>query len=447
MNLDSLSLFSALGGSLTTFVAFVVALSIIVAVHEYGHYIVGRWSGIEAEVFSLGFGPVIFSRVDKRGTRWQLAALPFGGYVKFVGDANAASVGSEGDPDATPPARNTMAGAPLWARAATVSAGPIFNFIMSIAIFAAIATLNGTPRQPLTVGSVNTVPYAVDLRPGDEVLEIGGIKVPGPGDALTFDELLRQLPVESNVDYLLRRGGVEITVSTAHPMPAVVVQLAPQSAAYESGMQQGDVITHVEGKEILAFRQLQQAVLAAEGAPLALTVWRDGEVLDVTLSAKRVDEPQPGGGYETNWRIGIVGGMLFRPATEQLSPLQGIEAGVNMTTSIITGSFSGLYHMVSGAISSCNMSGPLGIAQVSGAMARQGVENFIYFIGVLSTAVGLLNLFPIPVLDGGHLTFYAYEAVTGRKPSERALQFLMTLGLTVILSLTAFALFNDFFCP
>ena len=230
-------------------------------------------------------------------------------------------------------------------------------------------------------------------------------------------------------------------------MPAVVVQLAPQSAAYESGMQQGDVITHVEGKEILAFRQLQQAVLAAEGAPLALTVWRDGEVLDVTLSAKRVDEPQPGGGYETNWRIGIVGGMLFRPATEQLSPLQGIEAGVNMTTSIITGSFSGLYHMVSGAISSCNMSGPLGIAQVSGAMARQGFENFIYFIGVLSTAVGLLNLFPIPVLDGGHLTFYAYEAVTGRKPSERALQFLMTLGLTVILSLTAFALFNDFFCP
>ncbi|MCG7492600.1 RIP metalloprotease RseP [Thalassobius sp. Cn5-15] len=445
--MDSLSLFSALGGSLTTFLAFVVALSVIVSVHEYGHYIVGRWSGIEAEVFSLGFGPVLFSRVDKRGTRWQFAALPFGGYVKFVGDANAASVGSENvDADAPAP-RNTMAGAPLWARAATVAAGPVFNFIMSIAIFAAIATFNGSARQPLTVGDVNIVPYTVDLLPGDEVLEIGGIKVPGPGDALTFDQLLRQLPVESNVDYLLRRDGVEVAVRTAHPMPAVVVQLAPQSAAYEAGLKPADVITHVEGEEILAFRQLQQAVLSAEGAPLALTVWRGGEVLDVTLSAKRVDEPQPDGGYETNWRIGIVGGMLFRPATDNLSPLQGVQAGVNMTTNIITGSFSGLYHMVSGAISSCNMSGPLGIAQVSGAMARQGVENFIYFIGVLSTAVGLLNLFPIPVLDGGHLTFYAYEAVTGRKPSERALQFLMTLGLTLILSLTAFALFNDFFCP
>ncbi|MEC8042020.1 MAG: RIP metalloprotease, partial [Pseudomonadota bacterium] len=177
------------------------------------------------------------------------------------------------------------------------------------------------------------------------------------------------------------------------------------------------------------------------------TVWRDGEVMDFTLSAKRVDEPQPDGGFETNWRIGIVGGMLFRPGTETLSFGQAMNAGVNMTWSIISGSFSGLYHMASGAISSCNMSGPLGIAQVSGAMARQGLENFVYFIGILSTAVGLLNLFPIPVLDGGHLTFYAYEAVTRRKPSPRALKFLMTAGLTVILSLTVFALTNDLFCP
>ena len=124
-----------------TLVAFVVALSIIVAIHEYGHYIVGRWSGIYAEVFSLGFGPVLYSRVDKRGTVWQIAALPFGGYVKFLGDANAASVGSDGT---VPAARNTMHGAPLWARAATVAAGPFFNFIFSFVIM----TLGQTwPRQ------------------------------------------------------------------------------------------------------------------------------------------------------------------------------------------------------------------------------------------------------------------------------------------------------------
>lgn len=450
--LDIFSLFSTLGGTVTTFLAFVVALSVIVAVHEYGHYIVGRWSGIEAEVFSLGFGPVVWSRMDKRGTRWQLAALPFGGYVKFVGDANAASVGSEeaqasAEGEVAEPARNTMAGAPLWARTATVAAGPIFNFILSIFIFTGIAMFNGTATDPLTVGELNEVPYTVDLRPGDEVLAIGGIDVPRRGSEETFDDLLRALPEQSTVDYLLRRDGQPLTVTTAHPMPAVVVQLAPQSAAYEAGIQPGDVITHVNGAPILAFRQLQSAVLEAAGAPLPLTIWRDGETLDVTLSAKRVDEPQPGGGFETNWRIGIVGGMLFRPGTETLPASQALGAGVNMLTSIISGSFSGLYHMATGMISSCNMSGPLGIAQVSGAMARQGAENFIYFIGILSTAVGLLNLFPIPVLDGGHLVFYAYEAVTRRKPSERALRILMNAGLFVILSLTIFALTNDLFCP
>lgn len=446
--MDIFSVFSALGGSLTTMIAFVVALSVIVSVHEYGHYIVGRWSGIDAEVFSLGFGPVIWSRMDKRGTRWQLAALPFGGYVKFVGDANAASVGSDVGPDAdAAPARNTMEGAPLWARASTVLAGPVFNFVMSIIVFASIAMFNGSAKEPLTVGDLNEVPYDVALQPGDEVLSIGGIKVPGSEDEQSFDDLLRALPAQSNVDYLLRREGAEITVNTAHPMPAVVVQLAPQSAAYESGFKIGDVITHVEGEEILSFLQLQAAVLGAEGAPLDLTVWREGTVLDFTLAAKQVDEPQEDGGFETNWRIGIVGGMLFRPGTESLSPVTALGAGVDMTASIITGSFSGLYHMVTGGISTCNMSGPVGIAQVSGAMARQGLENFIYFIGILSTAVGLLNLFPIPVLDGGHLTFYAYEAVTGKKPSARALKFLMTAGLTVILSMTVFALTNDLFCP
>lgn len=442
--MDALTIFSAVGGSLTTFIAFVVALSIIVAVHEYGHYIVGRWSGIEAEVFSLGFGPVVWSRMDKRGTRWQLAALPFGGYVKFVGDANAASVGSEDEVQA---GRNTMAGAPLWARAATVSAGPVFNFILSILIFAAITMVNGAAKEPLEVGKVNELPYEVALQPGDQILSIGGIDVPTRGDEATFDDLLTALPIESNVEYRLLREGTEMVVETAHPMPVVVTQLAPQSAAYESGLLRGDVITHVDGMEILAFSQLRKAVMEAGGKSLALDVWRDGEKLKFTLTPKRVDEPQADGGFETNWRIGIVGGMLFQPGTETLPPLPALSAGVDMTWNIITGSISGLYHMVSGTISSCNMSGPLGIAQVSGAMARQGLENFIYFVGILSTAVGLLNLFPIPVLDGGHLTFYAFEAVTRRKPSERALRILMTAGLTVILSLTVFALTNDLFCP
>ena len=150
------------GGLIWTLVAFVIALSVIVAIHEYGHYIVGRWTGIKADVFSIGFGPVLWSRPDKHGTRWQIAALPFGGYVKFAGDANAASGKDEAamaavadDPEAL---RHTMHGAPLWARTLTVAAGPVFNFALSILIFFGVALSVGVPREPLTVGDIRALP-------------------------------------------------------------------------------------------------------------------------------------------------------------------------------------------------------------------------------------------------------------------------------------------------
>ena len=184
----------------------------------------------------------------------------------------------------------------------------------------------------------------------------------------------------------------------------------------------------------------------SNGEPLELKVWRAGEILDFALVPRRVDEPLPEGGFKTNWRIGIVGGLAFEAATEALGPVEAVKNGAGQVGDVISGSLSGLYHMVTGAISSCNMSGPIGIAEVSGAMASQGIDSFIWFIAVLSTAVGLLNLFPVPVLDGGHLVFYAYEAVAGRPPSDKALRILMTIGLAVVLSLMLFALGNDIFC-
>lgn len=438
----------AVGGVLSTLLAFVVALSVIVAIHEYGHYIVGRWSGIHAEVFSLGFGPVLFSRFDKRGTQWQIAALPFGGYVKFLGDANAASGPDEEAVAAMTPdmQRHTMLGAPLWARTATVAAGPVFNFIFSILVFTGIGLTAGVIKDPLTVGSVLPMPYNVDLAEGDEVVAIEGLSL-SEYKAGYMDGLMDALPVQPTLTYTVKRDGQLLDVTAPHPMTPIISQLAPQSAAYDIDMKIGDVFLAVDGKDITVFDQLKEAVVAAEGAPLVVTVWRDGEVLDFTLAPRRVDEPQPEGGFKTHWRIGIVGGMFFEPATEYAGLGTALTSGVMITWEIMRGSISGLYHMITGAISSCNMSGPLGIAEVSGAMASQGTQSFIYFIGVLSAAVGLLNLFPIPVLDGGHLVFYAYEAVTGRTPSDKALRILMTAGLALILTTMLFALSNDLFCP
>ncbi|MCZ4351476.1 RIP metalloprotease RseP [Roseovarius aestuarii] len=451
--MDLSALLPQFGGVAMTLLAFVVALSVIVAIHEYGHYIVGRWSGIKAEVFSLGFGPVLFSRVDKHGTRWQFAALPFGGYVKFLGDSSAAS-GKDGAAMAeiaeVDPARlrQTMHGAPLWARTATVAAGPVFNFILSIAIFAAVMMTQGKTSDPLSIGTLKPLPVqGVALQPGDQLLEVAGVPVPSMDDSEGFKAFDAQLPLSALMDYRVLRDGQAITVPGPHPTPPLISRLAPQSAAYDIDLQAGDVIVAMDGAPIVAFNQLKEGVESSDGQALQLDVWRDGEILEFVLAPRRVDEPQPDGGFETQWRIGIAGGLAFEPGTERLGPGAALAGGAEQTWSVMSSSLSGLYHMITGAISSCNMSGPIGIAQVSGAMASQGAESFIWFIAVLSTAVGLLNLFPIPVLDGGHLVFYAYEAVAGKPPSDKALRILMAAGLALILGMMAFALTNDIFCP
>ena len=440
------------GSVIWTILAFVVALSVIVAIHEYGHYIVGRWTGIKADVFSLGFGPVLFSRMDKRGTRWQFALLPFGGYVKFAGDSNAASGKDEAamaavaeDPEAL---RHTMHGAPLYARALTVAAGPAFNFALSIIVFTAIALSAGTARDPLTVGDLRALPGAeAGLQEGDVLRAIEGIEVPSLNEPGAYDAFLAEVPQAPVLQYDVTRDDAERSVDGPYLLPPVVSSVVPQSAAQEAGLRGGDVITAVNGEEIFAFAQLKEIVEASGGAPLQLQVWRDGETLDFEMTPKATDEPQPDGSFKQNLRIGIIGGMAFAPATETPGFGDAVGSGVQNTWRIITGSIAGLREMIVGNISTCNLSGPVGIAQTSGAMASQGAQSFIYFIAVLSTAVGLLNLFPIPTLDGGHLVFYAYEAVTGKPPSDGALRVLMTIGITLVLTLMLFALGNDLFCP
>jgi regulator of sigma E protease len=424
----------------------VVALSVIVAVHEFGHYIVGRWTGIDAEVFSLGFGPVLFSREDRRGTRWQVAALPLGGYVKFLGDADAASAGH--DPEVLEALtedtrRRTMHGAPLWARALTVAAGPAFNFALSILVFALVISIRGIAAEPVTVGEIRPMPGAVALEPGDVILEVDG-RPAGTFEAL--DAAAREIPATPEVPYLVLRDGAEREVTAPHPFPPVVVSVAPDSAAGDVDMRRGDVIVAVEDEPVASFEELREAVGESGGEPVLLRVWRDGDETDMVVVPRRVDLPVDGG-FETRWLVGLTGGLLFEPETRTPGPLAAMAYGVEQTGFIIQSSLSGIYHMAAGAISSCNLSGPIGIAQTSGQAASQGGLSFVWFIAILSTAVGLLNLFPIPILDGGHLVFHAYEAVRGRPPSEQALRVLMTIGLAFLLTLMVFAVTNDLFCP
>ena len=433
------------GNAAFTILAFVLALSIIVAIHEYGHYIVGRWSGIHAEVFSLGFGPVLFSRIDRRGTKWQVAALPFGGFVKFLGDANSASVGATEVPQADK--RRTMLGAPLWARALTVLAGPVFNFILSLLVFGAVIMGQGQIADPMRIAALQPLPPAMgqEMQVGDQIVAMNGTATPTLD---SMNAIEADLPLTGLVEYTVLRAGAEVLVKGPHPYPPLVLGVAPGSAAYDAGLQRDDVITAVDDQPVWSFDQLVQMVIGGEGKAMLLSVWRGGQELTFTIVPRRADLPTPGGGFETRWLVGVSGGLVFELQTETPGLWATAGMALNQLWSIFVGSLSGLYHIVTGAISSCNLSGPVGIAQASGAMAAQGAVSFMWFVGVLSAAVGLMNLFPIPVLDGGHLVFFGYEALTGRKPGVRALNVLMVAGLALVLFMTFFALANDLFlCP
>ena len=427
-----------------TLVAFILALSVIVAIHEYGHYIIGRATGIKAEVFSLGFGPVLFSRTDRHGTRWQVAALPLGGYVKFRGDANAASVGNVAVP--TSDRRHTMLGAPLWARAATVAAGPVANFLLAILLFAALVLTQGRPTDPITVATLTPLPpsFGQGVQEGDEILAIAGT----PVAVETMGGALADLEPAPAVDYAIRRDGEELLVPGPYPFPPLAGSVSPHSAAWEAGIRPGDVILSVDGTPVHAFDEVRQAVVDSAGRALRFEVWRSGETLEITMIPRRTDLPLPEGGFETRWLVGVTGALFFEAETETPGVFEALGAAVQQLWFVISASVSGMAHIVTGNISTCNLTGPVGLAETSGAMASQGTVSFLGFVAVLSAAVGLMNLFPIPILDGGHLVFHAYEAVTRRPPSDRALRVLMGAGMSLLLGLMLFAVANDLFlCP
>jgi regulator of sigma E protease len=428
---------AALGGTVWTVAFFIVALSVIVFVHEYGHYIVGRWTGIHSEVFSIGFGPVLFSRTDKHGTRWQVAAIPFGGYVKFLGDADASSV-RQGDVSGLTAAerRHTMAGAPLWARTATVAAGPVFNFILTFGLLVGLALAIGVPRDEPTAGAVRAYPFeGPSLQEGDVIRAVEGRPTP---DWKSFGDVTDTLKGKVTLAYTVQRGGEELVVNGPHPMAPVIGEVQLRSAAMDAGLQEGDVILKAGGKDVRYFDELPEIVTASKGEPVTLTVWREGKTFEQTLTPRIRTVDDGKGGFTERYLLGLYSGMFFEPATRSVGPWEAVTTALSGMWTMTTTTFSGLWHMIQGAISSCNLSGAIGMAEVAGDAARNGAESFI--------GVGLLNLFPIPVLDGGHLVFYAYEAVVRRQPSERALRVLMTAGLTLVLSIMIFGLSRDLMC-
>ena len=441
--MDFASNIADLLSSVWTLASFLVAIVVIVTVHEYGHYIVGRWCGIQAEVFSLGFGKRLYAWTDKRGTRWQIASVPLGGFVRFKGDADASSradLAALQDLSAAQK-RQTMNGAPLWARAATVVAGPLANFLLALVLFAAVILWKGVAVDQPTIGALKDLPFASPhLQVGDTITAMEGQATP---DLSTFLSVADTLSEKSVVHYQVIRDTQSLSLDGPNPLPPFAASVQSPSAAEDAGIQAGDVILKAAGQDIASFSQLPKLIEASGGAPVDLTLWRAGETLDVTLTPRRRDLPTADGGFETRWLIGITGGMVFDPLVRTPSVIEAVNLAWAQGWYMAKVNLSGLGYMVAGKISSCNVSSPIGMAKAVGAAARSGWESFLQTLALVSLSIGLLNLFPIPVLDGGHLVFYAYEAVTGRPPNARALQVLMMAGVGLLGALMLFAIFND----
>ena len=352
----------------------ILILMLVVFIHELGHFQVGRWCGVQIQAFSIGFGKELFGYNDKYGTRWRLSAIPLGGYVKFVGDENAASLPKASEPPGAERDETLFHNASVWKRTAIVAAGPIANFILAIAIFSVVFATLG---RPVTAPRVDT--------------------------------------------------------------------LMPGGAAEAAGFLPGDLIVEIDGKPIESFSEIQQIVTLAAGNTLTIVVDRGGEKITLTPTPERREMPD---GLGSTQRIGVLG--ITRNMEEgdlvykRFSPLQAVVEGVKETGHIIERTMTYVGRLFAGRETADQLSGPIRVAQVSGVIASSGgVPALLHLSAILSVSIGLINLFPVPMLDGGHLVFYAIEAIRGRPISQRAQEIGFRIGLALVIMLFVFVTFND----
>lgn len=358
-----------LSGGVGVILPFLAILTVIVFVHEMGHYLVARRNGVRIEVFSVGFGPELFGWSDSRGTRWKFSLIPLGGYVKMMGDANAASQPGAAEGLTAEERAQTLAGRPLGQRAAIVAAGPIANFLLAIVL---LAGLFWTTGQPYT--------------------------------------------------------------------PSLVAGVQPDSAAAAAGLQTDDRIVAVDGATIERFEDLQQIVRDRPGERLVLTVERGTETLELEAVPSRTTITDS---FGNELVIGLLGINSAGVEYRELSPWTAVIEAVSETASMTWATLEALGEMIAGTRAADQLGGPIRIAQMSGQVTTFGFGAVVFFMAVLSLNLGLINLFPVPMLDGGHLLFYAIEAVRGRPLSERAQEYGFRIGLALVLSLMLFATFND----
>lgn len=348
---------------------FLAVLTVIIFIHELGHFLVARWCGVNVDTFSVGFGRELVGWTDRRGTRWKIGWLPLGGYVKFQGDANAASLQDAGQAPGRP---GDFHGASVGRRAAIVAAGPAANFLLAIAIFTASFTLIGVPVS---------MPVIDEVRSG--------------------------------------------------------------SAAEAAGLRPGDVIRRIDGRDIVSFTDIQRLVADRAGQELTIVIERNGQRLEVKATPQITEVPDGTGGTIRMGLLGISRNIAEDLRYEKKDPGEAAVLAVQETWFVIERSLAYVKGVLLGRESADQLAGPLRIAQVSGQAAAISLAALFHLGAVLSVSIGLINLFPIPMLDGGHLLYYAIEVVRGRPLGQNAQELGFKVGLALVLMLMLVATWND----
>jgi regulator of sigma E protease len=350
-------------------IPFLVVLTVLVFVHEWGHYAVARACGVKVEIFSIGFGPEIFGFNDKHGTRWKFSVVPLGGYVKMYGDMDAASTPAK---IAEIPAETRAYAFPcksVGQRAAVVFAGPAVNFIFAILVWAGMFMYWGQPYTEPTI---------------EKVME--------------------------------------------------------KSAAAQAGLKAGDHIVMLNGAEVHRFEDIQREVQIGNGEPVNLTVKRNDKIMQFNITPQIKQIQDRFGGMHEMPQLGLLSTKIVY---EKRAPFEALGYAVIEAYKVTASTLRAVGQIITGVRSTKDLGGPLKIAQLSGQAAQIEIGALIGLIALLSINLGLINLFPIPLLDGGHLLFYAFEAVRGKPPGEKLMQTSGMIGLAIVGSLMIFALFND----